>query len=110
MHLDYVVAPPKHGEQTKQLLTPDMKIHVWGKSGHTGVQGVYINRRLFTSQGHMEFNEAMVKRQLEMRVKSGSLNKEHANEATERADWLHDGLLVAKAVLRFFHGDDDKVE
>lgn len=58
----------------------------------------------------MEFNEKMVKRQLEMRVEKGAVSKEDASEAAERADWMHDGLLVAKATLRFFHGDDDKVQ
>jgi hypothetical protein len=55
----------------------------------------------------MEFDEPLVKRQLEMRVESGSVSKEDADQAVERAGWTHDGLLVAKAVLRFFHGDDD---
>lgn len=58
----------------------------------------------------MEFDQRMVKRQLALRVQSGSVREEDANEASERADAMHDGLLVAKAVLRFFHGDDDKVE
>ncbi|PSN59497.1 class I glutamine amidotransferase-like protein [Corynespora cassiicola Philippines] len=108
MHLDHVVNPPP--PEKSNLLNPYTKVHVWGTSEHTGVQGIYIRKRVFTTQGHMEFDEAMVKRQLEMRVKSGSLKKEDANEATERADWMHDGLIVAKAVLRFFHGDDDDVQ
>ena len=108
MHLDHVVNPPS--PSTTDLLPEGTKVHVWGKTEHTGVQGVYIQKRLFSTQGHMEFNEAMVKRQLELRVKSGSVTKEDANEAAEKADWMHDGLLVAKAVLRFFHGDDDKIE
>jgi hypothetical protein len=58
----------------------------------------------------MEFNEAMVKRQLEMRVQAGSLKREEASEASERADWMHDGEVVARAVVRFFHGDDDDIE
>lgn len=58
----------------------------------------------------MEFNERYVKRQLEMRVDAGSVRKNDAEEAAERADWMHDGLVVAKAVLRFFHGDDDTLE
>jgi GMP synthase-like glutamine amidotransferase len=107
MHQDYVVAAPS--PESTSLLKPDTKVHVWGTSDHTGVQGVYIHERLFTSQGHLELDEKMVKRQLETRVKSGSLAEDHAEEATERAHWMHDGLLVAKAVLRFFHGDDDKV-
>ena len=105
MHLDHVVNPPS--TETTDLIPQDTKVHVWGTSDHTGVQGVYIHKRLFTTQGHMEFDEALVKRQLEMRVESGSVSKQDADEAAERADWMHDGLLVAKAVLRFFHGDDD---
>jgi len=109
MHIDYVVEAPKPTEKNKDLLPPGTKVHIWGTSGHTGVQGCYIRDRLFTSQGHMEFNEQMVKRQLEKRVESGALAKEEADEASERAHWKHDGLLVAKAVVRFFHGDNDQV-
>lgn len=55
----------------------------------------------------MEFDKHMVRRQLEMRVESGAVEDSAAEEAKERAEWMHDGLLVAGAVLRFFHGDDD---
>lgn len=108
MHLDHVVSPPS--PSTTDLLPEGTKVHVWGKSDHTGVQGVYIQKRLFTTQGHLELNEVMVKRQLETRVEAGSIKEDQKDEAEERADWKHDGLLVAKAVLRFFHGDDDKFE
>ena len=106
MHLDHVVDPPSASKT--DLLDPSTEVHVWGTSDHTGVQGVYIPKRLFTTQGHMEFDEREVKRQLEMRVESGAVEKSDAEEASLRAEWMHDGLLVAKAVLRFFHGDDDK--
>lgn len=96
--------------ETTDLLKKGTRVHVWGTTDHTGVQGVYIQKRLFTSQGHMEFNERYVKRQLQMRVDAGSVKKDDADEAAERADWMHDGLVVAKAVLRFFHGDDDELE
>lgn len=108
MHLDHVVNAPS--VESTDLLPKGTKVHTWGTSEHTGVQGVYIQKRLFTTQGHMEFNEAMVKRQLEMRVKSGTLSEKDADEASERADWMHDGKTVAKAVIRFLHGDDDKVQ
>lgn len=108
MHLDHVVNPPS--VSTTDLLPKGTKVHVWGISEHTGVQGVYIHKRLFTTQGHMEFDEKMVKRQLEMRVKAESITLDAALEAAEKADWMHDGLIVAQAVLRFFHGDDDKYE
>lgn len=106
MHLDQVVNAPSPSKTN--LLEPGTQVHVWGTTDHTDVQGVYIPRRLFTTQGHMEFNETNVKRQLEMRVKSGAVEESDAEEARERAEWMHDGILVAKAVLRFFHGDDDK--
>lgn len=120
MHLDKVVRAPDprdpiHARSPEQggtggLLDPERhEVHVWAESDHTEVQGVYIRARLFTSQGHMEFDEDMVRRQLEMRVESGTLKKEDAKEAEERAEWMHDGLVVAKAVLRFFHGDDDDI-
>lgn len=102
--------PPKPTLDENDLLDKDTKVYVWGKSKHTGVQGCYIRKRLFTTQGHMEFDENMVKRQLEKRVESGALKEEDANEAIERADWVHNGLLVAKAILRFFHGDDDEIQ
>ncbi|KAF2847654.1 class I glutamine amidotransferase-like protein [Plenodomus tracheiphilus IPT5] len=108
MHLDHVVNAPS--VDTTDLLPPGTKVHVWGTSDHTGVQGVYIHKRLFSTQGHMEFDEAMVHRQLEMRVEAGSVSQADADEAAERADWMHDGLTVAKAVLRFFHGDDDEIK
>jgi GMP synthase-like glutamine amidotransferase len=110
MHIDRVVAPPKPTPEVSDLLPEGTKVHVWGTSQHTQVQGVYIQKRLFTSQGHMEFDEKMVKRQLQKRVESGSLKEKDADEATERADWMHDGLTVAKAVLKFFHGDDDRID
>ncbi|KAK4102772.1 class I glutamine amidotransferase-like protein [Parathielavia hyrcaniae] len=105
MHLDHVVNPPS--PDTTDLLPEGATVHVWGTTDHTGVQGVYVHRRLFTTQGHMEFDEDHVRRQLAMRVESGSVSRDDADEAAERAHMMHDGLLVAKAVLRFFHGDDD---
>ncbi|KAF2727052.1 class I glutamine amidotransferase-like protein [Polyplosphaeria fusca] len=107
MHLDYVVSTPS--PERSDLLNAGTQVHVWGTSEHTGIQGVYIQKRLFSTQGHMEFDEKMVRRQLELRVNAGTLKEYDADEATERADWIHDGLLVSQAVLRFFHGDDDKI-
>jgi GMP synthase-like glutamine amidotransferase len=109
MHIDHVVNAPSH-TTAPDLIASDMTVHVWGESEHTGVQGVYIPGRMFTTQGHMEFSERMVRRQLDMRVEAGSLEKEEASEASERAGWRHDGEMVARAVVRFFHGDDDEIK
>lgn len=110
MHQDQVVAPPTT-ESSKGLLKPSDKVDVWGHSEHTKVQGVYIKGRLFTSQAHLAFDEDMVKRQIQMRIDSGGIqDMEHADQAAETAHWEHDGDLVAAAILRFFHGDDDEIE
>jgi len=108
MHQDHVVEPPS--SKSTDLLKDDQKVHVWGSSEHTAVQGIYIKDRLFTSQGHLGFDEDMVKRQIELRVESGSLKDlDHAEAAKETADMEHDGEVVAASILRLFHGDDNDI-
>ena len=79
----------------------------------TEVQGVYIRQRLFTTQGHMGFDEDMVRRQVELRLDAGSIDKKEDLEQLKKtqvtAEWEHDGVVVAGAILRFFHGDDDEI-
>lgn len=110
MHEDQVVVPPTP-ETSNGLLSSVNKVEVWGYSDHTAVQGVYIRGRLFTTQAHVAFDAGMVRRQIEMRVKSGSIDDlEHADEAAETAHLRHDGNVVATAILRFFYNDDQGVE
>lgn len=115
MHQDQVVSPPTR-ETAGSLLagtTPSGResVKVWGYSDHTAAQGVYIRGRLFTTQAHLAFDEGMVRKQIEMRVKSGSIDDlEHADQAAETAHLEHDGDLVAAAILRFFHDEDDDIE
>lgn len=109
MHQDYVAAPPS---PSHPLLASEgdgkAEVHVWGHSPHTGVQGLYIPKRIFSTQAHMAFDEAMVKREIEMRVESGAIeDKALAEEAKDTAHLEHDGEAIAKAILRFFHGEDD---
>ncbi|KAL8998138.1 MAG: hypothetical protein Q9169_002759 [Polycauliona sp. 2 TL-2023] len=113
MHQDHVVYPPS--SSTSPLLSEldDKDIHVWGSSETTEVQGVYIRRRLFTTQGHLGFDRDMVRRQIEMRVEAGSIDqgedREELESAGRTAEWEHDGVVVAGAIVRFFHGDDDEI-
>ncbi|KAI5238784.1 class I glutamine amidotransferase-like protein [Aureobasidium subglaciale] len=108
MHQDHVVEPPS--SKTTDLLKDNQKVHVWGSSEHTAVQGIYIKDRLFTSQGHLGFDEDMVKRQINMRIESGSLkDMDHADAAKETADMEHDGEAVAGSILRLFHGEDNDI-
>lgn len=105
MHQDQVTSVPSH--KTTPLLSPDDEIRVWASTEHTPVQGIYLRDRLFTSQGHLGFDEQMVHRQIEMRQQSGGIKDDkHALEAKETAALIHDGVTVAAAILRFFHGED----
>lgn len=107
MHQDQLTAPPTV-EGAGGLLPKDTEVHVWGHSEHTPVQGLYIPDRLFTLQAHLAFDEDMVNRQIEMRIESGGItDREHADDAGEMAHLEHDGEVVAAAILRLFHFDDD---
>lgn len=107
MHQDQVTQTPT-AESAAGLLPADAEVAVWGASDHTPVQGLYIPDRLFTSQAHMAFDGDMVKRQIQMRVDSrGIKDLAHADRAAETAHREHDGLAVAKAILRLFMYDDD---
>lgn len=107
MHQDQVTSiPTRHS--ANGLLSPTKDVTCWGSSEHTPIQGLYIANRLFTSQAHLAFDEDMVKRQIAMRVEKGSIqDTEHADRAAETAHLDHDGLEVAKAILRLFVYDDD---
>jgi hypothetical protein len=53
----------------------------------------------------------MVKREIQMRVESGSIKDlKHADEASETSHLEHDGAAVAGAILRFFHFEDDGID
>lgn len=109
MHQDQVAAAPTT-ETAKGLLPADAKIHVWGSSGHTEIQGLYIRNRLLTTQAHLGFDEDLVKHEIEIRVKSGAIEDEkQVDEAQETASFEHDGDIVARAMLRFYQGEHDGI-
>lgn len=111
MHQDQVVSAPS--STSSELLDKGTTVEVWGHSEHTRVQGLYVPNRIFTTQAHMAFDEKMVKREMEMRIESGSIGKEHEGErrkAVETSHLEHDGDELASAILRFFHFEDDGVE
>lgn len=110
MHQDRVTSVPDV-KSAGGLLEQGAKVHVWASTGHTEVQGLYVREKLFTSQGHLGFDEEMVHRQIEMREQSGGIKDERAaEEGKERAHLRHDGVVVARAIVRFFHGDDAEVD
>lgn len=110
MHQDQVVTCPM-AETSGGILESTQRVLVWGHSPHTPIQGVYLLNRLFTTQAHLAFDEKMVKREIQMRVDAGSIKDlDQANEATESSHLAHDGEVVAAAILRFFHLEDDGIE
>lgn len=111
MHQDQVKTVPS--SETTDLLDPNMKCHIWASTEHTEIQGLYIRDRLFTSQGHLGFDETMVKRQIELRQEAGVIDGDDVKEvayADETAHLRHDGVVVAAAIVRFFHGDDHDID
>ena len=65
------------------------------------VQSMYINKRLFTVQGHPEFTEEIMRELLTVRHGAGIFDDEHFENAMGRVDKYQDGVLVAKAFLKF---------
>lgn len=109
MHVDHVVEPPTSGS-SDGLIEDDSSVSIWGSSDSFKVQGIYIRERLFTSQGHLGYDEKMVRAHVNSRVNQGLIDdKKQAEEAKEKAGLDHDGLKVAAAILRFFHGEDKDV-
>jgi len=85
----------------------DEEVYIWGSSDTTPIQGVYLKDRLFTSQGHLGYDEKMVRKHVEHRNEKGLVeNDTKVEEAIEKSGWKHDGQVVANSILRFFHGDD----
>lgn len=108
MHQDHVTTAPS--AETTDLLDLKDDIHIWGRTEHTFVQGVYLRDKLFTSQGHLGFDEKMVRRQVDMRTENGGIkDSAFAEKRKKTAELEHDGLIVAAAILRLFHGEDHEI-
>jgi GMP synthase-like glutamine amidotransferase len=65
------------------------------------VQGMYAAKRLITVQGHPEFNEGIVREVLVARHGTGIFDDATFEDAIGRVNKYHDGVVVAKAFLRF---------
>ncbi|KAH8596106.1 class I glutamine amidotransferase-like protein [Bisporella sp. PMI_857] len=88
MHRDIVYEYP---EGTEELAYTDK----------CAVQGFYIQNRVFTVQGHPEFNEEIMKEILNVRRKAGIFDQEMFEDALARSEKHQDGVVVAKAFLKF---------
>lgn len=65
------------------------------------IQGIYAPKRLIAVQGHPEFTGQIVRELLETRKKAGIFTEEMFQEMIGRVDNKHDGIIVAKAFLKF---------
>lgn len=65
------------------------------------VQGMYVAKKLITVQGHPEFNEGIVRELLVARHGSGIFDDAMFEDAISRVDKYQDGVVVAKAFLKF---------
>ena len=72
-----------------------------GWSDQCEVQAMYIPKKVITIQAHPEFTEDMMRELLEARRKQKIFNEEVYQDGIGRAAKPQDGVLVAKAFLRF---------
>ena len=78
-------------------------VEALGTSPQCEVQGMYVPNKLITLQGHPEFGGYIMLELLKARSDLGILVDDETYEsALQRAKNNHDGVLVAKVVLRFF--------
>ncbi|TGZ76747.1 class I glutamine amidotransferase-like protein [Ascodesmis nigricans] len=109
-HQDFVSTPPSPGA-SDGMLEPDTHIAVWGESEDCPIQGFYVRRKLLTTQGHLGYDEAMVRENIELAQEHGRLRRgREVERAKERSELEHDGDLVGGAILRFLAGWDDEFE
>jgi hypothetical protein len=88
MHRDIVFYYPPDVEQL-------------GSSPVCSVQGMYAKKRLLTVQGHPEFNSTIMTEILNKRHEIGIFDDMMFQSAMDRVTLRHDGVVVAKAFLRF---------
>jgi hypothetical protein len=110
MHVDHVVNAPSP-KSSNGLIQDKNSVAIWGSSESVKIQGIYIQERLLTTQGHLAYDEEMVKKHVDVRQEKGLIEDDkQAEAAKEKAGLEHDGIKVAAAILRFFHGEDKNIE
>jgi GMP synthase (glutamine-hydrolysing) len=67
-------------------------------------QGIYIPGRVFTLQGHPEFNETIMSILLDTRAEQGVFEDAVYKSGTMRSGRKHDGLKVSESVWRLLLG------
>lgn len=72
-----------------------------GTTGRCAVQGLYRPGRLFSLQGHPEFNEFIITKILDFRHEQGIFDDNTYNEALQRVALDHDGIVAGVAMCKF---------
>ncbi|GAM85055.1 hypothetical protein ANO11243_030580 [Dothideomycetidae sp. 11243] len=88
MHRDIVYYYPEGVEQL-------------GSTNLCSVQGMYAKDKLISVQGHPEFTPQIIHEILQVRHAAGIFTDDVFNDGVKRADNKHDGVIVAKAFLKF---------
>jgi GMP synthase-like glutamine amidotransferase len=90
MHRDIVTSLPAGAENL-------------GATETCAIQGMYdaVAKRYISVQGHPEFTEEIVREILDVRRELGIFSEEQYEEMIGRVGKDHDGLLIARAFLKF---------
>lgn len=87
------------------LLGQDQNVKVWGSTETCPIQGLYVRERLFTTQGHLGGEEAMVRENIEEKQKDGTLERDpEVERAKERAELECDGGWLWVRCCAFWQG------
>lgn len=102
MHRDIVSAYPSTLEDERGV---KHEIERLGATKECEVQGMYVKGRFMGVQGHPEFTEGIVREILTSRWTKGIFDDAEYEEAMKRVGNKQDGVIVAKAMLRFLLDD-----
>lgn len=88
MHRDIVTAVPEGAVNL-------------GSTNRCSIQGMFFPKRFISVQGHPEFTSDIVSEILEARHTVGIFTDEEFKDMIGRVGKEHDGVIVAKAFLKF---------
>lgn len=72
-----------------------------GSTDRCAIQGMFSPKRFVSVQGHPEFTNEIVSEILEARREAGIFTDEEFKDMMGRVENEHDGVIVAKAFLKF---------
>lgn len=99
IHGDHVVAP-----DLESLPDPWMVI---GATQHCAIQGVYVAERIFTLQGHFEFNRFVNTELINVFGEKGNWSQQMIRDGLQAADADHDAEFLGEMVLQFMLERDE---